>query len=58
MFDFIIQNIGSILVGAAVLAVIAAVCVKMIRDRLAGKHSCSCGCGGCPNSSACHGGKK
>lgn len=58
MIGFIAENIGSIIAGAAVIAVLAAACAKLIKDRKAGKSSCSCGCGGCPNSSVCHGEKK
>ncbi len=49
MFDFIAQYYGSIIVGAAVTALLALAAVKMIRDKRAGKG----GCGG--NCAECHG---
>ena len=48
MFEFIQQNLGTIIVGAILLAIIAAAVVKIIRDKRAGKCNCGCeGCGGC-----------
>lgn len=51
MIDFIIQNIGSILIGLAVLAVIALIIVRMVKDSKSGK-SVGCGCESCHGS--CH----
>ena len=48
MLEFIQQNLGSIIVGAIVLAIVAAAVIKIIRDKRAGKCNCGCeGCGGC-----------
>lgn len=44
----------TIIVGAIVAAIFIAVIVKMIKDKKAGKSSCSCGCAGCPMSGSCH----
>ncbi|MBD5111015.1 MAG: FeoB-associated Cys-rich membrane protein [Ruminococcaceae bacterium] len=40
---------GSIIVGAIVLAIVALIIVKGVRDKRAGKSSCSCGssCASC-----------
>jgi hypothetical protein len=54
MIDFIVSNLGTIIVGLIVLAIIVAIIVKKIKDRKAGKSSCSCGCSNCPSSSMCH----
>lgn len=54
MFDWIINNIGSIIVLLAVVAIVTLVLVKMIRDKRRGKSSCSCGCGGCAMKDTCH----
>ena len=55
MLDFLVQNLGTILVGAVVLAVVVSVLWKMVRDKKQGKSSCSCGCGGCSGcGGACH----
>ncbi|HPE16145.1 MAG TPA: FeoB-associated Cys-rich membrane protein [Oscillospiraceae bacterium] len=55
MFAFLLQNLGTILVGAALLAVVAAVSVYLFRSRKKGK-SVGCGgcCSGCPGASYCH----
>ncbi len=54
MIDFIVNNIGSVVVGLLVLALVIGLSVKLIRDKKQGKSSCSCGCGGCPNAEFCH----
>jgi Na+/citrate or Na+/malate symporter len=53
MFDFIAQNLATIIIGAVVFAILAAVVVKMIRDKKSHKSSCGCGCKDCPSSSIC-----
>lgn len=58
MFKWIAENWASIAVGAALAALVAAIIVKMIRDRRAGKSSCGCGCASCPMSGSCHSAKK
>lgn len=57
---WIIANLGTIIVALVVFGIIAAVVVKMILDKRAGKHSCSCGCGceSCALSGKCHSGNK
>ncbi|MBB5224941.1 MAG: FeoB-associated Cys-rich membrane protein [Treponema sp.] len=42
---------GNIIVGSILLVVVAAVIVRLIKNKLSGKSSCSCGCGGgsCPH---------
>lgn len=50
MIDFIIQNIGSIIIGLSVLAVISLIIVHMVKERKAGK-SVGCGC----SCESCHG---
>ncbi len=52
MFEYLAHNLATILVGAAVLGILALATVKLIRDRR--KSSCGCGCGGCPGRSVCH----
>jgi len=41
------------LVGGALALIVAAVIVKMIRDKKSGKGSCSCG-GDCSRCKGCH----
>ena len=56
MFKWIIDNIATIAVAVVVFGTIAAVVVKMIRDRKKGKGSCNCGsaCSGCAMKGMCH----
>ena len=54
MFEFLQNNIGTIIVGGVLLAVIVFAAWRMIADKKQGKSSCGCGCGSCPNSSLCH----
>ncbi|MCD8188345.1 MAG: FeoB-associated Cys-rich membrane protein [Ruminococcus sp.] len=58
MLDFLKENIGTIIVGLIVFAIVALIVIKMVRDRKQGKSSCGCGCEHCQNSQYCHGSKK
>lgn len=53
MLSFIMANLSTIIVGAIVFAVIAAVLVKLIRDKINHKSSCGGGCAGCPSAGIC-----
>lgn len=57
MGAFVSQYGGSILVGLIIALAAGLIVRKMIRDKKAGKSSCSCGCdcGGC---NICHGDSK
>ncbi len=55
MIDFIVNNIGSIVVGLAVLAMIVLLAWKLISDKKQGKSSCGGACTSCPNAGLCHG---
>ncbi|MBQ8171861.1 MAG: FeoB-associated Cys-rich membrane protein [Oscillospiraceae bacterium] len=54
MPEFIVNNIGTIVVGLLVLAVLALAAWKMISDKKQGRSSCGGGCSGCPNAGLCH----
>ncbi|MBQ6381896.1 MAG: FeoB-associated Cys-rich membrane protein [Clostridia bacterium] len=54
MLNILQNNIGTIVVAAIVAAAVILVLVKFIKDKKAGKSSCSCGCQGCPNADYCH----
>lgn len=54
MLAWISENIGTILICAALLAVVAAIVAGLVRDRKKGKSSCGCGCADCPMSGSCH----
>ncbi|MGI5971395.1 MAG: FeoB-associated Cys-rich membrane protein [Oscillospiraceae bacterium] len=53
MLSFIFENLASVIAGTAVFAIVAAVVIKMIRDRKTQKNSCGCGCSGCPGAGKC-----
>lgn len=60
MIAFLTDNLATILVGIAVLAVLALAFGVMIRDRKKAARSSGCTggcCGCCPHSGSCHGGK-
>lgn len=52
--DFLIQNIGTIIVALVVIAVIVAVVLVMVNDKKKGKSLCGASCKCCPNSELCH----
>lgn len=55
MMEFFSANIGTIFVAIVLIAIAAMITVKLKKDKKAGKSSCGCSCGGCPNSALCHG---
>lgn len=56
MIDFIVNNIGSIVVGLVVLTLLVLLSWKLISDKKQGKSSCGGACTSCPNAGLCHGG--
>ncbi len=52
--DWIVHNMGSIVVGVLLLALVGVIVYKIGKDKRAGKSSCGCGCSGCPMSGKCH----
>lgn len=56
--EFLINNLGTILIAAAVIAILAAVIVNMVRKKKRGESSCGCGCSGCAMANVCHGAKE
>ena len=59
MFEWIWENLGTILVSLALLAAVVLIILGMHRDKKRGKSSCPGGClgcshcGSCPSCSAC-----
>lgn len=56
MLTWIAENIGTILICAALIAVVAAIIINMMKKRKQGKSAvCNCGsCSSCPMSGSCH----
>lgn len=48
------SNLATILVGVVVIAIVAIVACKLVRDKKNHKSSCLGGCSGCPSSGMCH----
>ena len=53
MLQWIGANLSTILICMILLAVVAAIVVRMFRNRKKG-HSCGCGCSDCALSGHCH----
>lgn len=47
MMAFLSKNIGTIVVLLIVIALVAAVVTKMIKDKKSGKSACGCNCSEC-----------
>lgn len=54
MLTFIADNLATIIIGLILFVIIAAIVIKLIKDRRNGKSSCGCGCENCPSSGMCH----
>ena len=54
MPEFIKENLGTIIVSAVLLAVIASIIIFKIRAGKKGKRSCGCGCNSCAMKDICH----
>ena len=52
--EWIISNLGTIVVALVVLTLLTFLVVYMIIRKKQGKSSCSCGCSSCPNAQICH----
>ncbi|MBE6836871.1 MAG: FeoB-associated Cys-rich membrane protein [Ruminococcus sp.] len=55
MLEFLISNMGTIIVLIVLVAVVGLIIFKMKKDKKQGKSSCGCKCSACPNSQYCHG---
>ena len=54
MFEWIASNIGTIIISAVLLGIVAAIVIKIVKDKRRGRSSCGCGCANCPMSGQCH----
>ena len=54
MIQTIVDNGGTILVTLALAGIVAAILVRLHRDRKQGKSSCGCNCSACPMAGSCH----
>lgn len=54
MLSWLSGNIGTIIVVLILVAVVASIIFKMVRDRKKGKASCGCQCSHCAMKDCCH----
>lgn len=54
MLTWILENIATIIICVVLLAIVAAIIVRIVGDKKKGKSSCGCGCANCPVSGSCH----
>ncbi|NLK68217.1 MAG: FeoB-associated Cys-rich membrane protein [Clostridiaceae bacterium] len=55
MFNYIIDNLATIIISVILLTVVALIVLNMIKKKKSGKSiSCGCACDGCPSASLCH----
>lgn len=58
MLAWIAENIGTILITAALALIVALIARKLIKDKKKGKSSCGCNCAHCAMAGSCHPQKK
>ena len=51
MIDFILKNLGTIIVSLVILLIAILAIRKLYEDKKNNKCSCGCDCGGCPKAS-------
>ncbi|MCC8042932.1 MAG: FeoB-associated Cys-rich membrane protein [Oscillospiraceae bacterium] len=54
MMEFLTANIGTIIVLAVLVLIVALIVRGIVSDKKKGKSSCGAKCGCCPNSALCH----
>lgn len=54
MLEFLLSNLGTIIVGVILLAIVAVIVFKVVKDKKKGKPSCGCNCANCPSACNCH----
>ena len=54
MFDWIAQNLGTLLISAVLIAIVTSIIISLIRQNKRGKSSCGCNCAHCALHGPCH----
>ena len=49
-----VENIGSIIISLAIIAVVTLIVVSNLKSKKKGKSSCGCGCSNCSMNGICH----
>ena len=53
MIEWLANNWGTLLVAAIIVAISAAIVIYLIRKKMRGETTCSCGCKGCGGACSC-----
>ena len=54
MFDWIAQNLGTLLISSVLIAIVTSIIISLIRQKKRGKSSCGCNCAHCALHGQCH----
>ena len=54
MFAWLAENLGTIVISAVLLAIVAAIVIYLIRQKKQGKSTCGAGCAHCANAGCCN----
>ena len=54
MFDWIAQNLGTLLISAVLIAIVTSIIISLIRQKKRGESSCGCNCAHCALHGQCH----
>ena len=54
MLTWLGENFATIIICAVLIAVVAAIIVRMVKNKKKGKSSCGCGCADCTAGGSCH----
>ena len=53
MLNWLTENLATVLICLALVGVVTAIVVYLIRTKKRGGSGCGCGCGSCPMSGSC-----
>lgn len=54
MLAWISANVGTIIICAVLILIVAAIIVGLVKDKKKGKSSCGCNCAHCAMAGSCH----
>ena len=54
MLAYLAAHMGYIVVTLILVLIVAAIILRMIREKKSGSGGCGCGCKGCANAPYCH----
>jgi len=58
MWEWIVNNLSTILVSLVLLGLLGGIVWSMIRKKKCGESSCGCGCSNCAMNGTCHAAQK